>query len=252
MPMEAAGLSQPTPQEFVLSGFWTARGIGPIEHQYAARVRTFNHSHHYRGALRLCLRSADRDDGGDRGTRRHAHAWHRANGAVGSAQDHRVASRVAAANGVCGLSRCVRPCSWRKRSSVDTPARMLAPLILAVIENGGAFRAVVLTPSVAAGDLRLDTEIMRLEHDFVDQPSRVRFTLRAYVVDDATRRVIAWREFVETVAATSEARRRGGCCQSRGADRVGKTCELLCRSGRILAASNAETLKRAEGRPRGR
>jgi len=36
MPMEAAGLSQPTPQEFVLSGFWTARGIGPIEHQLAS------------------------------------------------------------------------------------------------------------------------------------------------------------------------------------------------------------------------
>jgi cholesterol transport system auxiliary component len=87
---------------------------------------------------------------------------------------------------------------------VDTPARMLAPLILAAIENGGAFRAVVLTPSVAAGDLRLDTEIMRLEQDFVDQPSRVRFTLRAYVVDDATRRVLAWREFDETIAATSE------------------------------------------------
>lgn len=87
---------------------------------------------------------------------------------------------------------------------VDTPARMLAPLIVAAIENGGAFRAVVLTPSVAAGDLRLDTEIMRLEQDFVEPPSRVRFTLRAYVVDDATRRVIAWREFDETVAATSE------------------------------------------------
>jgi cholesterol transport system auxiliary component len=81
---------------------------------------------------------------------------------------------------------------------------MLAPLIVAAIENGGAFRAVVLTPSVAAGDLRLDTEIMRLEQDFVEPPSRVRFTLRAYVVDDATRRVIAWREFDETVAATSE------------------------------------------------
>ena len=87
---------------------------------------------------------------------------------------------------------------------VDTPARMLAPLIVAAIENGGAFRAVVLAPSVAAGDLRLDTEIMRLEQDFVDQPSRVRFTLRAYIVDDATRRVIAWRQFDETVAAASE------------------------------------------------
>jgi cholesterol transport system auxiliary component len=87
---------------------------------------------------------------------------------------------------------------------VDTPARMLAPLIVAAIEKGGAFRAVLLSPSVAAADFRLDTEIMRLEQDFVDQPSRVRFTLRAYVVDDATRRVIAWREFDETVAAASE------------------------------------------------
>jgi len=86
----------------------------------------------------------------------------------------------------------------------DTPARMLAPLIVAAIENVGAFRAVVLGPGVAAGDLRLDTEIMQLEQDFVDQPSRVRFTLRAYIVDDATRRVIAWRQFDETVAAASE------------------------------------------------
>jgi len=87
---------------------------------------------------------------------------------------------------------------------VDTPARMLAPLIVAAIENGGAFRAVLPAPSSAAADFRLDTEIMRLEQDFVDQPSRVRFTLRAYVVDDATRRVIAGREFDETVAAASE------------------------------------------------
>ena len=87
---------------------------------------------------------------------------------------------------------------------VDTPARMLAPLIVAAVENSGAFRAVVLTPSAAAGDLRLDTEIMRLQHDFGSQPSRVRFTLRAYIVDNTTRHVLAWREFDESVAAASE------------------------------------------------
>ena len=87
---------------------------------------------------------------------------------------------------------------------VDTPARMLAPLIVAAVENSGAFRAVVLTPSAAAGDLRLDTEIVRLQHDFSSQPSRVRFTLRAYIVDNTTRRVLAWREFDETVTAASE------------------------------------------------
>jgi cholesterol transport system auxiliary component len=87
---------------------------------------------------------------------------------------------------------------------VDTPARMLAPLIVAALENGGAFRAVVLTPSAASGDLRLDTEIVRLQHEFGAGPSHVRFTLRAYLVEVKTRRVLASREFDASVPASSE------------------------------------------------
>ena len=87
---------------------------------------------------------------------------------------------------------------------VDTPARMLAPLIVAVIEQGGAFRAVVQTPSTVAGDMRLDTEVLRLQHEFLSKPSRVRFTLRAYLVDNMTRRVLASREFEAVAAAPSE------------------------------------------------
>ncbi len=87
---------------------------------------------------------------------------------------------------------------------VDTPARMLAPLIVAAVEGSGAFHAVVLTPSAAAGDMRLDTEIVRLQQNFGAVPSRVRFTLRAYLVDNATRKVLATREFDETVAAASD------------------------------------------------
>jgi len=87
---------------------------------------------------------------------------------------------------------------------IDTPARMLAPLIVVAVENSGTFRAVVLTPSAATGDLRLDTEIVGLQHEFDARPSRVRFTLRAYVVDNATRRVLAWREFDEAVPAATE------------------------------------------------
>lgn len=84
---------------------------------------------------------------------------------------------------------------------VDTPARMIAPSIVAALENTGAFRAVVLTPSAAAGDLRLDVEIVRLQHEFDSSPSRARFTLRAYLVDNDTRQVLAWREFDDAVAA---------------------------------------------------
>ena len=99
---------------------------------------------------------------------------------------------------------------------IDTPARMLAPLIVAAIERSGAFRAVLLTPSTAAGDLRLETEVMRLQHEFLGRPSRVHFTLRANLVYNATRRVIASREFDAAAVSASEGPYGGVVAASRG------------------------------------
>ena len=87
---------------------------------------------------------------------------------------------------------------------VDPPARMLAPLVVSALENSGAFRAAVLTPSAATGDLRLDVELVRLQQEFDVSPSRVRLTLRAHLVDDKTRGVLAWKEFEAVVPAGSE------------------------------------------------
>lgn len=87
---------------------------------------------------------------------------------------------------------------------VDTPARMLTPLLVTALERSGAFRAVALTPSSAAGDIRLDIEVLRLQHDFTMRPSRVRFALRATLVEERTRRVLAWREFEAEAPARSE------------------------------------------------
>jgi cholesterol transport system auxiliary component len=87
---------------------------------------------------------------------------------------------------------------------VDPPARMLGPLMASALEKSGAFRAVVLTPGSASGDLRLDTEITRLQQDFSTRPSRVNFVLRAILVDDKTREVVAWREFDQSLEAGSE------------------------------------------------
>jgi cholesterol transport system auxiliary component len=87
---------------------------------------------------------------------------------------------------------------------VDTPALMLAPLIAQAIERTGAFRAVLRAPTAAAGELRLDTELIRLQHDFTAAPSRVRLTLRAVLVDTATRRVVAAREFDASVVSASD------------------------------------------------
>jgi cholesterol transport system auxiliary component len=87
---------------------------------------------------------------------------------------------------------------------VDTPARMLSPRIVAILEKRGAFRAVVHSPGSASGDLRLDTEIVLLQQEFDGLPSRVRFVLRSSLVEDASRHVIATREFEAVVNATSD------------------------------------------------
>lgn len=60
---------------------------------------------------------------------------------------------------------------------------------------------MVKAPSSASGDLRLDTEVIRLQQEFGSGPSQVRFTLRATLVEDVTRRVVASREFEAVVAA---------------------------------------------------
>ena len=87
---------------------------------------------------------------------------------------------------------------------VDPPARMLAPLIIPAIEATGVFRAVVSIPGSASGDLRLETEVLLLQHEFGSQPSRVRFALRAYLSEDGTRRVVATRDFEAVQPAPSE------------------------------------------------
>ncbi|MDB5806495.1 MAG: hypothetical protein JWN73_3817 [Betaproteobacteria bacterium] len=87
---------------------------------------------------------------------------------------------------------------------VDTPARMLGPLLVAALERKGAFRAVMQTPSTAAGQVRLDTEVVRLQQEFFRTPSQLRFTLRARLINDDTREVIAIREFEGLVDAPSE------------------------------------------------
>jgi cholesterol transport system auxiliary component len=87
---------------------------------------------------------------------------------------------------------------------VEPPARLLGPLIVAELQRGGRFGAVLSAPSPAAGDWRLDVELLRLQQDFTVTPSQLRLSLRATLVDSSTRRVIAWQTFDDSVPAASE------------------------------------------------
>lgn len=121
----------------------------------------------------------------------------------------------------------------------DTPARMLHPLLVQVLEAQGAFRAVLAGPNAAAADLRLDTEVLALQQEFLTEPSVTRVALRAQVVDLASREVLATQVF-EAIEPAASADPYGGV--------VGLNRALHVVLGR-LAAFVAMAASGAERRP---
>jgi len=77
-----------------------------------------------------------------------------------------------------------------------------------------------LMPGAASGELRLDTDIIRLQHEFQTSPSQVRLTLRATLVDDKTRRMLAWQDFEALEPASSEDTYGGVLAANRAVQRV--------------------------------
>jgi len=124
---------------------------------------------------------------------------------------------------------------------VDTPARLLGPLLVAALEKTGAFGAVVATPASVSGELRLDTSILRLQHNFQTHPSRVQFTLRAYLTDEKTRRVLAWHEFDAEADAPSDTPQGGvDAANAVVQDVLGQLAQFLAISTRGAWAAPAQ------------
>jgi len=102
----------------------------------------------------------------------------------------------------------------------DTPARMLEPLLVQAMEQAGSFRAVVQAPGAVPADVRLDTELIRLQHDFVTRPSRVQFTVRAQLIDVRGQRVLAVKLFDESENAASDNAYGGVTAANRAVQRM--------------------------------
>ena len=109
---------------------------------------------------------------------------------------------------------------YAKNRWVDTPSRMLAPLLAQALAQSGSFHAVVQTPSLVAADLRLDTELIRLQQDFATEPSRVQLTLRAQLIDVKTNKVLAAKEFDEVEPAPSDDAYGGAVAANRALQRL--------------------------------
>lgn len=86
----------------------------------------------------------------------------------------------------------------------DAPARLLAPALVQSLSQSGAWRAVVLLPSSVRGDYRLDSSGFVVQQEFLQQPSRVRITLRGQLVDLKESRVVSTKLFEAEEPAPSE------------------------------------------------
>lgn len=87
---------------------------------------------------------------------------------------------------------------------VDTPSRMIAPLLVRTLEQSGNYRTVVQTSSSVQATYRLDTEIVRLLQDFSARPSRIVLVIRVQVTDMRAKRVIATRLFEDVEESPAE------------------------------------------------
>jgi cholesterol transport system auxiliary component len=109
---------------------------------------------------------------------------------------------------------------------VDTPPRMLMPLLMRALEPD--FRAVVQAPGMIPADLRLDTELIRLQQNFSARPSRIQLTLRAQLIDMKDKRVIAAKLFDETETADSDDAYGGVLAANRALQRILEQLAEFC------------------------
>ncbi|MFO0700813.1 MAG: ABC-type transport auxiliary lipoprotein family protein [Nitrospira sp.] len=86
----------------------------------------------------------------------------------------------------------------------DTPANMFSPLLAKSLNQSGIWRDVVLLPSLVPGDYRLDVYGFALQQEFLQQPSRVRVTALAQLVDLKQSTIMGMQRFEIIESAPGE------------------------------------------------
>jgi cholesterol transport system auxiliary component len=126
---------------------------------------------------------------------------------------------------------------------VDTPARMMAPLLVQAMEESGCWRAVVRAPNATDADFRLDTEDLVLEQEFFHRPSRVRLAIRAVLVDTRRQSVVGTRRFEALEDAPAEDAFGGANAANRAAGRI--LPALAAWAGNVVPADRARPVSPA-------
>jgi cholesterol transport system auxiliary component len=123
--------------------------------------------------------------------------------------------------GMIYLRQPARVEAYAQSAWVDTPARMLLPLLARELENSGHFSGVIVTPGApVSGEWRLDTEILRLQQEFFSEPAQVRLVVRAQLFDLSQRRLLASQVFEILEPAASADAAGGAAAANRAVERL--------------------------------
>ena len=87
---------------------------------------------------------------------------------------------------------------------VETPARMLTPLLVQSLEESGLWHSVIPMPTSIRGDYRLNLTHVVLVQEFLQQPSRIRIAWRGQLTNTRDRHVIGTRTFEGEERTVSE------------------------------------------------
>ena len=91
--------------------------------------------------------------------------------------------------------------SYADNRWVAPPAQMLLPLLLSALRAEGYFYAVVSPPFSGITNLRLDTQLVKLQQEFLLPTSRVRLVVQAQLINNTTNRIVASRRFETVISA---------------------------------------------------
>ena len=109
--------------------------------------------------------------------------------------------------------------AYTRNEWIAPPTQMLQPLIEESLRNTGYFHTVVGQPFTGASDVRLEVELLKLQQEFMYEPSEVLLEIRAILVNSKTNQVVT-SKILSAEVPTSANNPRAGVAAANQATRM--------------------------------
>ncbi|RUQ90071.1 ABC-type transport auxiliary lipoprotein family protein [Legionella septentrionalis] len=94
--------------------------------------------------------------------------------------------------------------AFARNAWVGAPANMLAPLIMQSLQATGYFHAVTSTPYSDKADYRLDTQLIKLQQNFICKPSHIEMVVKVVLTHVEDNQVLASKIITEKIPCPAD------------------------------------------------